>query len=158
MTERTITCASSLRARSATKDLSIFTSIMFEVVGLPADLRMVDLAEVARALSRFGKAVNVQVSLDADFEGFEALGLQAVGVDLEQHPDSEARLMTALDAFVARAKVQGLQTFAYGIRSLSLASAAVGAGVDFIAGDQEAPICRNLEQVYRFRLSELFGA
>jgi len=109
--------------------------LVFEIVALPDGIPQARLTELVTALHPHSRAVMARFSLDhSSFPGFRTGGLHAVGVDLYNSSVTEASVMTQMEAFVSNAHKNNLKTYVLGIHSISLYTATVTEGFDYLAG------------------------
>lgn len=128
-----------------------------EIFGVPVDLAPFRIEERINQLRPFSRAILVRASLvDQQFRQWGNLGLHAVGVDMSQYRGSEADIMQGLEQFAEAAEGAKLHTYAYGIPSLSLTTATVVSGIDYIGGDPIAPPTRQPLRVAEFDTAMLY--
>lgn len=128
-----------------------------EIVGVPADLITFRLEERINQLRPFSRAILIRASLaDQRFRQWRNLGLHAVGIDMSQYLGSEADIMAGVEQFAAAAEDARLHTYAYGIPSLSLTTATVVSGIDYVGGDLIAPPTRQPLKVAEFDTDMLY--
>lgn len=117
----------------------------FEVVGLPDHLAEHNFAPLIGELHEFSVYVIARADVDSTvFIDLRIAGLEAVSVDLYNDFRSEAQLLEALERFTITANEEGLDTCVYGIRTLSMNTAAIGAGASYIGG---YPISKTLRTI-----------
>lgn len=114
--------------------------------------------ELANLLGTRCRSVIGLASIDERrFDGFRRIGCFAVGFDLaEDTARGEAELMDRTTLFVQRANRAGLKVIGHGIRSVSLATSAVCAGVDFMSGDAIHGCLPSSPGALRFHPAHLF--
>ena len=128
-----------------------------EIVGVPADLAGFRLEERINQLRPFSRALLVRANLtEQQFRRWGNFGLHAVGVDMSQFLGSEADIMQGLEQFAEAAEGAKLRTYAYSIPSLSLTTATVVSGIDYIGGDLIAPSSRHPLRVAEFDTAMLY--
>ena len=109
--------------------------IVFELVELPEGIPQGRILELVSALRPHARAVTARFSLDhTNFAAYRIAGLHAVGVDIYAEKRSEAEIMKRMDRFVELANKNALKTVIHGVRTLSLKTAAVTSGFDYIDG------------------------
>ncbi|MDV7339614.1 hypothetical protein RYZ26_08425 [Terasakiella sp. A23] len=109
--------------------------IVVELTHLPDGIPQSRLQDLIQSLKPFSRAVMARYgSLHRDFTGFRHIGLHAVGVDLYDDRRSEARIIPELESFAESASKAGLHTYVHGVRSISLTTAAICAGIDYVDG------------------------
>lgn len=143
------------QCRSQLKDAEKI--IIFEVVGLPdgvPDSRVVDVLSPLKPLSR---SVLARFSIEhRDFMGYHGAGIHAVGIDLYGSEDKEKPLMKAMEKFVVAANKSYLKTYVHGVRTLSLNTAAVSCGFDYIDGYVLTSPSESTEGAYFLEMEELY--
>jgi hypothetical protein len=92
-----------------------------------------------------------------EFGQFAASRIAAVGCDLTQQGGSELALMQQMARFNRGAAKAGIATYLRGIRSLSLATAALGAGFTHIDGDVIAATVDQPRGIVEFSLFDLYN-
>lgn len=109
--------------------------IVWELVGPQGGAWHSQLFTVVAALRPYGRAVLLRDSLDNPmFSTLKGLGVFGVGVDLSGAGQREGTMLRKLDKFIEKANEIGLRTYIRHCPSLSAASYAVGAGVDYLDG------------------------
>ncbi|WP_135079577.1 hypothetical protein [Terasakiella sp. SH-1] len=109
--------------------------IVIELTHLPDGIPQSRLQDLIQALKPFSRAVMARFdSMHRDFSGFKHIGLHAVGVDLYDDRRSELNIMNDMEQFAASAAKFGLHTYMHGVRSISLTTAAICAGIDYVDG------------------------
>ncbi len=127
--------------------------VVFEVVGLPAGVPEVRLTELVTALRLNSRAIIVRVAPDChDFAAFRATGVHAVGLDLYESRRREQALFPEIEAFVQAASNYSLKTYLFGVRSLSIYTAALAAGFDYAAGHALTTAVETPEKAYLYRM------
>ncbi|KZC98311.1 hypothetical protein [Oceanibaculum pacificum] len=131
--------------------------IVWELIGAPAGAWQSQLFQVIAALRPFGRAVLLRDTLeDINMGALKGLGVFGIGVDLACYQQKEAVLIRKLDKFIEKANEAGLRTFIRHCPTLSLASYAVSAGVDYIDGPMIAsPVMAPLG-IRRFAVRDLY--
>ncbi|CAA7622083.1 hypothetical protein MTBLM5_430021 [Magnetospirillum sp. LM-5] len=109
--------------------------VIFELAGLPVGVPQSQLLELVASLRPYSKAVLARLPPDQTaLPAFRQAGIHAVGIDIYAAAEPEDVLFPKLDSFVAAAAQAGLKTYCHGIRTLSLYSAAIAAGFDYVDG------------------------
>lgn len=131
--------------------------IVFEVVGLPAgipDSRVVDILSPLKLLSR---SVLARFSIEhTNFMGYHMAGIHAVGIDLFEVVENEKTLIKAMNKFVEAANKNALKTYVHGVRSLSLNTAAVTCGFDYIDGYVLTSASESSDGAYFLEIEDLY--
>lgn len=131
--------------------------VLFELIGVPAGVPQFRLLEIATLLKRNARAVLLRTPLaDAQVRGPAETGIGIVGVNVGDYRGTERAAMKAMDRFCERAQKAGLQTYAHGLRTMSLTTAAVAAGFDYVDGDTVTSIVDEPGGLYRFDTRSLF--
>ncbi|SCA56002.1 hypothetical protein MTBPR1_150049 [Candidatus Terasakiella magnetica] len=109
--------------------------IVVELTHLPDGIPQSRLQDLIQALKPFSRAVMARFdSMHRDFAGYKHVGLHAVGVDLYDDRRSEVKIMNDMELFAASAAKHGLHTYVHGVRSISLTTAAICSGIDYVDG------------------------
>lgn len=128
--------------------------IVFEMVGLPESIPQPRILELTSALRRSSRAVIARFSSDhGNFPAYRTAGLHAVGIDVFSQAISERGLIKDMENFVTNAKENQLRTYAHGIRSISLLTAAICAGFDYLDGYALSSIATGALDVRGFSLA-----
>jgi hypothetical protein len=132
--------------------------VAFEITGLPEGVPTTRFQEVASALRKIGRALLVRLpNSRSPMPAVREIGVAAIGYECRCLPGTEAREMEELQRFTALTQRAGVSSFLYNVRSLSLASAAIGSGVGFINGDAIAPLSDTPRSVYNFDIAGLYA-
>lgn len=133
--------------------------LIFEVCGIPEDVPQIRMLELVAPLNPYSRARTVRVPINrSNFDAFQGVNAHAVGIDLSETRRDESEIFHLYNKFVDAAGRVKLRTFVHGLRSLSLASAAVCAGFDYVDGDAVQSATAVPDNVYRFRSVDLFRA
>jgi len=131
--------------------------IVFELAGVPDDVETAELEAVAAALRPTAGLVNVQARLGTgNFQSFRAAGFRAVGIDVYSSGAAEAEVMQGIDDFIEGARRHQLKTYILGVRSVSLYTAAVTAGFDYMSGHALSEAFSAPTEVVAYRLDQPF--
>ncbi len=132
--------------------------LVFEVLDVPVGVPPGRLVELVALLKPFGRVVLIRLPLHSRL--FKAAGdarVFAVGTDLGSQAASESDTIDALQSFIQSAKASRMHSYAIGVSSLSLASAAIGGGIDYLNGEIVAdPLTELPESIYRFGIRNLY--
>ena len=110
------------------------------------------------AIKQFGRAVNMRLPLDhPHFRDLAAAGIHAVGIDLNDYAAHEAELFVKLDDYARKAGAERLRTYAYGVKSTSLAEAAICAGFDYLCGEAIVGQMAAPRGIFPFTKADLFA-
>jgi len=116
--------------------------LVIELIGLPNGVPRGRLLDVSLSLKEYSRARIVKLSLDrlADLSIIADTNFLATGIDVYGAAGSERILMKKIEAFAKAASRHLLKTYVHGLPSLSLTTAAVCAGYDYIDGDAIASL------------------
>lgn len=129
--------------------------IVFEMVGLPDNIPQPRIIELTSALRRHSRAIIARFAPDhGNFPAYRTAGLHAVGIDVFNLNKPEKLLIKDMDAFVESAKQNQLRTYAHGIRSISLLTAAICAGFDYLDGYALSSVATGAMDVHGFSLAQ----
>jgi EAL domain-containing protein (putative c-di-GMP-specific phosphodiesterase class I) len=110
-------------------------AISFEIVGLPERLAEYNFGSLVWQLRSITPYINARVTIDrSDFVDLRIAGVRGVCVDLYDDFRNEHQLLERLDRFTSTAHKEGLKTCISGIRTISLNTAAISCGADFVGG------------------------
>lgn len=127
--------------------------IIFELVGLPEGVPQSRIQELAQSLRQFARAVMARFDVEhRNFSAYRMAGLHAVGVDIFASHAKEKTVMHQTEEFAEAANRNGLKTYIHGIRTLSMYTAAVAAGFDYVDGYAISSAAREVKEVERFDL------
>jgi len=131
--------------------------LVIELVGLPDGIVTSRLLEMVTTLMKCSRAVVARLRVDENnVSSFQTAGLRAVGCDLSGHSLSESALLQHMNRFNRNAARAKLRTYVRGVRTISLAAAAVGAGFSFIDGDIIASAVKRPECAVEFGLQDMY--
>jgi hypothetical protein len=131
--------------------------IIFELVELPEGVPQSRLIDLVTVLRPFSRAVIARFPLERqNFAFFHLAGLHAVGADIYHCGIKEDVLMEKLDAFVDHASREGLKTYVHGLHSISLTTAAVTSGFDYIDGYSVSSVVEVPQRPLRYDLRQLY--
>lgn len=128
--------------------------IVFEMVGLPENIPQPRILELTSALRRSSRAVIARFSPEhGNFPAYRTAGLHAVGIDVFSMTKNERALIKDMETFVVNAKENQLRTYAHGIRSISLLTAAICTGFDYLDGYALSSVATGALDVHGFSLA-----
>jgi hypothetical protein len=132
--------------------------LLIEIQGVPQGVPPARLVEILAPLRAHCRAIMLQLRLDtADFGNVKGCGALAIGCDITGHPGPEFMLMQAMNRFArAIADRAGLPSYLHGANSLSMVTAALGAGFAYIDGDAVAKLIDHPRGLVDFRLADLY--
>lgn len=138
---------------------TLTSRLIFELVGLPDGVVQSRLHDLVAALRPHSRAVIARVPLkQRDFAAFRLAGLHAVGTDIYYAKEPEEVLMHSMDHFIDKAEREGLKTYIHGLRSVSLATAAISSGFDYIDGYSLTSVVNIPKRPLRYDLHQLYAA
>ena len=127
--------------------------IIFEINGLPDGVPQARLHDLVTRLRPEARDVLARFALDhTGFPAFKTAGLHAVGFDIFSTYEKEERIMKKMDLFLKSARKNSLKTYILGIRSVSLYTAALTDGFDYLSGYALTPVAKTAEDIYSFKL------
>ncbi len=131
--------------------------IVFELIGLPANLTRFRLREPVGYLRTRARALMVRPGFEhADLEMYKEFGFHGVSVDLNDYDWAESRFIKSFEQFAINAETARLQSFVHGISSSSLAVGAVAAGITYMDGDAISDPVTTPARIRPFELDMLF--
>lgn len=131
--------------------------IVFEVVGLPDGIPDSRVADILSPLKPLSRSVLARFSIEhTNFMGYHMAGIHAVGIDLFEVDENEKILIKAMNKFVEAANKSTLKTYVHGVRSLSLNTAAVTCGFDYIDGYVLTSASETSDGAYFLEIDELY--
>ncbi|MGQ9368388.1 hypothetical protein [Azospirillum sp. ST 5-10] len=131
--------------------------ITFEFLRFPAGVPNGRMTELVNEMRPFCRWIFLRVDLkQASFATLAGTGLTGVTAVVPSDRTAESRTMEDLNGFVTAAERAHLRTCVVGIASTSLALAARGAGVTFIAGDRIGRVEEIPQHMLRFGWQDLF--
>jgi len=129
------------------------SAISFEVFGLPERLTEYNFGSLVWQLRSAAPHICARVSIDhPDFVDLRVAGVQAVSIDLYDDFRSEHQLLELLNRFCELTHKENLQTYVTGIRTVSLNTAAICAGADYVGGYPVSEISRTVKDKNKFDL------
>lgn len=130
--------------------------IAFEMVGAPPGITQGRLLELASGLKRHGRSVMLRTSRDhGHFRHPSETGVSAVGYTFHATGDERIEIEN-MQRFASAAMKAGVTAYIRGLCSLSLVTAAIGAGFDFVDGDIVSAISETPSNAYQFDMEDLF--
>jgi hypothetical protein len=132
--------------------------LLIEIEGVPQGVPPARLIEIVAPLRPHCCAIMLQLPLETtDFSNVRGCGALAIGCDITGHRGPEFMLMQAMNR-VARAIADktGLPSYLHGANSLSMVTAALGAGFAYIDGDAVAKLIDHPRGLVDFRLADLY--
>lgn len=132
--------------------------LVFELNGLPDGVPEARLFEIVGLLKPTSRSVIARLPTSHTKFGrhFKDAGIHAVGVDVFNARLGETELLHQLDAFARNAQNFKLKTYISGVRSLSVFTAAITSGFDYIAGYALSKTAASAEDISQFRLDSIY--
>lgn len=131
--------------------------MIFEITQVPAGIHASRLLEVSATLRKFARSMLMRTTVDqASFRPAGEYGVSGVGFENAAKGVPEIRQIQDMERFAAAAKKAGLVAYVHGLRSMSLATSAIGAGFDFVDGDVVKSVVDQPRAAYSFQISDLF--
>jgi hypothetical protein len=131
--------------------------LAFELTGVPPGVPLSRLLDLSSVLRRFGRGILLRTTVDQlHFRTPNESGIAGVGFE-NKHPASESRRIQEMEQFAAAAKKVGLVAYVHGLESISLTTAAIAAGFDFVDGRVVKSVVDHPETAYSFDVSDLFA-
>jgi hypothetical protein len=108
-------------------------------------------------LRPFGSGMLMRTTMEqAVFRPSAETGVAAVGCEAAAQNVPESRQIEGMGRFAMAAKKAGLATYIHGLRTISLTTAAIAAGFDFVDGDVVTSVVDQPQAAYRFEITNLF--
>ena len=144
-------CAAQVRPELLTYLIWELTDTLLGMSNQPA-------RQAAALLKPYGRAILLRVRLeDRHFDELAGAGIYAIGASLVGTVGGEAKVIHMAETFKARAERSGLRAYLHGVRSLSLATAAVCAGFEHIDGDAIAQAIGNPLAIQSYRIESPYA-
>lgn len=155
------TLASHRRQQYLTRARELFerytNRIVFELVGAPDHIPQSRMLEFTSALKPHCRAIIARFPPShGAFESYRSVGLHAVGVDLYSPDKAEKTIFKSLQQFIEHAQQTQLKTYAHGIHSVSLYTAAVTAGFDYLDGYALSSVADEAKDIVPFSYDMLY--
>lgn len=132
--------------------------LVIELVAVPEGVPQARLLEISSPLRAHARAVIARLAPEtADFAQFAGSRIAAVGCDISCQSGSELALMQQMARFSRGAAKAGIATYLRGIRTVSLATAALGAGFAHVDGDAIAAAIPLPRGIVQFSLFDLYN-
>ncbi len=137
--------------------LSLQRLAIFDLVGGSDGFPQSRLIEILPSLKPLSRAVTLRMPIGSgqSFGRFAHVGLHALST--EAPPGREENALGDIEKFVIAAEKAHLLTYLHGIRTASLALAAVGAGFGFIDGPTIGTAEANPKDALRFSMEDLYA-
>ena len=133
--------------------------LVFEITNVPAGVPASRLLDLSIILRKFGRGMLMRTTVDQTApRPANETGVAGVGFENVAHGVPESKQIQDLERFAAAAKKVGLVAYVHGLESTSLATAAIGAGFDFVDGDVVKSVVDQPQAAFSFDMSDLFAA
>jgi hypothetical protein len=132
--------------------------LLLEIQGVTQGVPQARLVEILAPLRQHCRAIMLHLPLETlDFSNVKGCGALAIGCDITGHTGPEFMVMQQMNRFArAVADKTGLPSYLHGASSLSLVTAALGAGFAYIDGDAVAKLIAHPRGLVDFRLADLY--
>jgi hypothetical protein len=131
--------------------------LVIEIVGVPEGVPQSRVVQLVSPLKPMCRAMVARLKIEAtDFNALRGTGVSAVGCSLSGVTLSELTIMQHMNRFNREAEKASLASYIYGVRSVSLAAAAIGAGFRYLAGTGVAKLVERPERIVGFNLMDVY--
>jgi hypothetical protein len=131
--------------------------LVIEIADVPEGVPQSRMYDLTTPLTRYCRAFVARVRLEStDFSAFRGTRVAAVGCNIAAYPASELTIIQCMNRFVRAAEKVQLETYVRGLRSVSLTSAAAGAGFRYIDGDSIGEFVQHPTHIVKFGLNEVY--
>lgn len=132
---------------------------VFEVVGIDPGSPQVRIAQILPQLRPYAREIVCLVRSHLDnIEKFHSIGASSIGLDLLDVHVAETDMMEILGSFSQRCQQLGLSSYISNIRSPSLTTIALSAGIRYIDGDAIRPSVANPDKALALDPVAFYGA
>lgn len=129
-----------------------------QLVGVPDGVPAQRLREATVPLKPYARALLLSLlTSGSPPPPLREAGIAAVGYECRSEIGPEGPEMRDMERLAAVAQRAGVGSFVFGVRSLSLASASIAAGIGFVNGDAIAPLVDAPREVYSFDVAALYA-
>lgn len=155
------TLASHHRQQYLTRSRELFQNntnrIVYELVGVPDHIPQSRMLEFTAALKPYCRAIIARFPIThGAFEFYRSVGLHAVGIDLYAPDRPEKNMFKIMEQFVDNARQTQLRTYAHGVHSVSLYTAAVCSGFDYLDGYALSSVTDSAKDIKTFSYEMLY--
>jgi hypothetical protein len=131
--------------------------LLIEIADMPDGVPHSRLYDIATPLRRYCRALVARLRLESlDFGALRDAGIAAVGCDVDGHSATEFGIIQLMSRFNRAAEKLRLATYVTGLRSVSLAAAAVGSGFRYIEGSKIGERIEHPDRIVPFTLPDLY--
>lgn len=135
------------------------SNVIFELIGLQPGISPFQILEATSRLRLHGRQIIARVPISQrDFGGFRDIGLHAVGIDLYGEWRSEEWIIEQVNQFAESAEAHSLKTYVHGVRRISLNSALICAGIDYVGGYPISGASNVSPDVSAFDIHTIYGS
>jgi hypothetical protein len=133
--------------------------LVIEIADVPDGVPQSRIYELTSSLSRYCRAMVASVRPEStDFSAFRGAKVAAIGCNITEHPASELTLIQLMSRFNRAAEKASLATYVRGLRTVSLAAAAVGSGFRYIDGHSISETVEHPSHIVKFNLNDIYRA
>ena len=131
---------------------------IIELVGLPETFNPKELSSLLQEWRPYARAMLARVRVhQSELQGYKGIGVIAVGSDLSESSRTESELIPLMEKFSERASKAKLKTYVHGLRSISMTTAAVCAGFDYVDGDAITSLAEAPTKSYPLSVESLYA-
>jgi len=131
--------------------------LVIEIADVPEGVPQSRVVQLVSPLKPVCRAMVARLKIEAtDFTALRGSGVSAVGCSLTGITLSEPTIMQHMNRFNREAEKASLPTYIHGVRTVSLATAAVGAGFRYLDGPGVAKLVERPERVVGFNLMDVY--
>lgn len=131
--------------------------VIFELIYPYVGVSNLPVINALSTIKQYARAVFLRVGIDyPDFTDLAGAATLSAGTDLAECGLGEIDLVAKINGFKARTERAKLSCLLYGVNTLSLASIAIGAGVDYLGGHSVATPIESLDGMQQYYLENMF--
>jgi hypothetical protein len=131
--------------------------LVIEIADVPEGVPQSRVVQLVSPLKPMCRGMVARLKIEAtDFTALRGSGVSAVGCSLSGLALSELTLMQHMNRFNREAEKANLATYIHGVRTVSLAAAAIGAGFRYLAGTGVAKLVERPERIVGFSLMDVY--
>lgn len=132
--------------------------LVAEIVDVPAALERAEILRLKSTLGSVCQAMVARVPLGVTrFRDLKPAGFSSVGLDISGYAGPEAKIQGLLDDHVEEAGRLALKTYVHGLRSVSMITHAVCAGIDHIDGEPISALDSRPIEIYPLDPKHLYN-
>jgi hypothetical protein len=130
--------------------------LVMEIVGVSDNVPANRLVEAVGTLKSVARSVLARTEVNCrDLAPLRAAGTHAIGVDIRDVPGGEPEALDFMNRYIELATKAGTKTFLHSLDTMSLATAAVCSGYDYVDGEAIASLVGEPRRLRRFGTSDL---